>query len=426
MKEQTRPFRRLPRRREWLEYLGSGLLALLLSLTVWVMAVYEQDPPRTDYFERIPIRYINLGPDLVRVGNVEEYVRVTIRAPSSAWPTLTSDAVEATVDLQGLGVGIHNVDVKVRVHEKTAMVVQSSPVRVVVRLEECIEREVDVRTVVADPETVPLGYEMGPPQVEPQKVTLRGPRSLVESVSEVVATVWLRGSKTAVESQVTPVALDAEARQVGDDVDLTPQTVNVMLPVMPLAEFRDLTVKARVVGAPAAGYWVSNISVEPAAVTVQGKPEVIRSMPAVVSTEPIDVTGVKESVTRRVSLELPEDVSVYSADTSTQTVLVRVEVTPIIGGKTIQPTIEVLGLRSGLTATISPDTVDVILSGPMPELQALQVGDVSVVVNLFGLRTGRHMVAPTVVLPEGSSLRVEGMSPEIVEVTISQVSGGTR
>jgi YbbR domain-containing protein len=271
---------------------------------------------------------------------------------------------------------------------------------------------------------VPLGYEVGSPQVDPQKVRLRGPRSLVESVSEVVATVWLRGSKTAVESEVAPVALDGERTQVGADVEVSPQTVKVMLPVVPLAEFRDITVKAQVIGSPAAGYWVSNITVEPAAVTIQGKPEVIRSMPAVVSTEPIDVTGVKETVTRRVSLELPEDVSVYSADTSAQTVLVRVEVTPIIGGKTIQPKIEVLGLRSGLTATISPETIDVILSGPMPELQALQVGDVSVVVNLFGLRVGRHMVTPTVVLPEGSGLKVEGMSPEVVEVTIGQASGG--
>ncbi|MDI7274847.1 MAG: CdaR family protein, partial [Anaerolineae bacterium] len=159
MKEQTRPLRRPTRRREWLEYLGSGLLALLLSLTVWVMAIYEQDPPRTDFFEAIPIRYINLGANLIRVGNVEERARVTIRAPSSVWPTLTAEAIDATVDLQGLGVGVHNVDVKVRVHEKTAMVVRCSPVRVVVRIEECIERDVEVRTVIADPETVPLGYE---------------------------------------------------------------------------------------------------------------------------------------------------------------------------------------------------------------------------------------------------------------------------
>ncbi|MDI7274848.1 MAG: CdaR family protein, partial [Anaerolineae bacterium] len=248
---------------------------------------------------------------------------------------------------------------------------------------------------------------------------------LVESVSQVVATVWLRGSKTAVESQVVPVALDAKGRQVGEDVALTPSAVNVVLTVTPLAEFRDITVRAAIKGVPAAGYWVSNITVEPAAVTIQGKPEVIRSTPAVISTVPIDISGVNETVIKRVALELPDDVSVYTAEVGAQSVLVRVEVTPIIGGKTIQPKIEVLGLRNGLTATISPDTIDVILSGPMPDLQALQPGDVSVVVSLFGLRAGRHLVTPTVILPEGSSLEVQGRSPEVVEVVIGQAAGGS-
>ncbi|HPL28090.1 MAG TPA: CdaR family protein, partial [Anaerolineae bacterium] len=129
--------------------------------------------------------------------------------------------------------------------------------------------------------------------------------------------------------------------------------------------------------------------------------------------------GVKESFTRRVSLNLPEGVTVYSAGTSGQTVLVQVEVTPIIGGKTMQPKIEWLGLRSGYVVNITPSTVDVILSGPLPELQALQVEDVHVVVNLFGLGPGRFQVVPTVQLPDGSNLKVERMAPDAVEVTIT-------
>jgi YbbR domain-containing protein len=420
MREQGRPPRPATRR-AWLEYLSSGILAFLLATVIWVMAVNEQDPPRTSDFQGVPIQYANLAAGLVMVGEVEERASVTVRAPASYWP-LNPNVLEATVNLKGLGVGVHNVDLKLRSLDRAALVIKCTPTRVVVRLEESVSERADVETVVADPDTVPPGYATLPVRTVPTRVTLSGPRSLVESVDKVVATVWLRGSKSTVQNQVVPVPLNARG-EVVSGVELTPGSVAVTLDVMPLAEFRDVTIRAALKGAPAAGYWVSNITVEPAAVTIQGKPETIRTMPAVVSTVPIDVAGVGESFSRRVALELPEDVSVYSTDPQSQTVLVRVEVTAIIGGKTVQPKVEVLGLRSGLVATIAPDTVDVILSGPLPELQALELEDVRVVVNLVGLRPGRHMVTPEVVLPEGSGLRVQSVAPDPVEVTIAYDTG---
>lgn len=403
--------------------LGSAFLALLLALVVWVVAVGEQDPPRVDFFEGIPVKYINLDENLMLLGKVEERVRVTVRAPRSHWQTLTPDALEATVDLRDLEVGSHTVEIRVRTADKTATVVERTPARVVVHLEERVRREMDVQAAVTDIDHVPPGYTLLAPYIAPQKVMVAGPRSLVDSVSQVVAKVQLRGSKTAVESQVAPIAVDAQGAPVSG-VDLTPRTVTVRLEVEPKAEFRDVTMKAVLKGAPAPGYWVSNITIEPAAVTVEGKPEVIRTMPAVVSTVPIDIAGVKESISKRVALVLPEGVSVYSADTTGQTVLVRVEVTAIIGGKTMQPRVELLGLRSGLSATASPDNVDVILSGPLPELQALQAEDVRVVVNLFRLGTGRHKVTPTILLPEGSNLKVESFAPDVIEVTITTAPRG--
>lgn len=412
------------RRHSWLEDLGSGVLSLLLALVVWVVAVYEQDAPREDYFEGIPIKYINMGSGLELVGPREERVDVTLRAPSSRWSALKAPAaLEATVDLRGLGEGVHTLEVQVRAADRAAMIVKRTPARVVVRLEQTVRREVDVQPVVVDADSVPPGYSMATPRVNPGRVTIAGPRSLVDSVVEVVARVWLRGSKTNVESTVAPLALDKDG-QVVADVNLAPRTVAVTLMVEPMAEFRDVTVRAVLKGAPAAGYWVSNITVEPAAVTVQGKPEIIRTIPAVVSTVPIDITGLKESQNKRVGLTLPEGVTVYSTEASGQGVTVRIEVTAIQGGKTVQPRVEVLNLRSGLTATLAPDSVDVILSGPMPDLQALQAEDVRVVVNLFGLGVGRHRVTPTILLPEGTTLKVESVAPDAVEVVISASARG--
>jgi len=422
MRESPKPSRRLRGSPPWWVDGRSAVLALLLAVVVWVVAVYEQDPPQAKDFAGVSIQYTNIQPDLELVGTPVQWVNVTARAPKSHWALQPSPVVfEATADLSGLAEGTYSVDVKVRSLDRAATVVACSPPRVVVRLEQRLSREVPVHVQVADPETTPLGYATAEPKVTPDKVTVSGPRTAVEQVKEVVAKVLLRGSKTAIEAPVALSALNADGQPV-NGVQISPAMATVQVEVSALAEFRDVTVRADVPGTPAAGYWVSGVTVEPATVTVQGRPEIIRQMASVVSTAPVDVTGVKESFSRRVALKLPEGVTVYSGDTSAQTVLVHVEVSPVMGGKTVQPKIQWLGLRSGNVVHISPDTIDVILSGPLPELQALQLEDVRVVVNLFGLAPGRYQLTPTVQLPEGSNLKVERFAPETVEVTISSTS----
>jgi hypothetical protein len=67
---------------------------------------------------------------------------------------------------------------------------------------------------------------------------------------------------------------------------------------------------------------------------------------------------------------------------------------------------------------VSPEVADVILSGPLPELQNLDPEDVRVVLDLLGLRLGTHKLQPTVLLPEGSKLEIKTIQPETIEVTI--------
>jgi YbbR domain-containing protein len=61
--------------------------------------------------------------------------------------------------------------------------------------------------------------------------------------------------------------------------------------------------------------------------------------------------------------------------------------------------------------------VDVILSGPIPELGAITPTDIRAVVDVNGLEIGTHQVEVDVdVLPEG--VWVETVLPATVEVTI--------
>ena len=101
-----------------------------------------------------------------------------------------------------------------------------------------------------------------------------------------------------------------------------------------------------------------------------------------------------------------------------QSVLVRLSIAALEGSLPITLPLEVVGLPPELKATLSPASVELLLTGPLPLLNNLTPGGIRISVNLTGLEVGVHQVAPVVdLLP--SQVKVASILPESVEVTIS-------
>ncbi|MCW5854216.1 MAG: hypothetical protein KIT87_29380, partial [Anaerolineae bacterium] len=86
-------------------------------------------------------------------------------------------------------------------------------------------------------------------------------------------------------------------------------------------------------------------------------------------------------------------------------------------GRTIERVPQIRGLAPGATATLSPSRVQLILSGPIPQLRALDPDrDMSVFVDVAGLGPGVHTVPVQArVTPDSLQMR---LVPERIEVTI--------
>jgi YbbR domain-containing protein len=190
----------------------------------------------------------------------------------------------------------------------------------------------------------------------------------------------------------------------------------VNVPISQQGGFRDVAVKVVVTGQQAPGYRVENISVFPPVVTVfASDPELVNSLPGVVETQPLDLQDAEEDITTRLALNLPENVTLVGA----QTVQVTVGISPIQTSLTLlnQP-IVVIGLTEGLAVQIFPQTVDVIISGPLPTLDALTPQDVIVTVDITGLGLGTHQLIPVVDVLLGN-VDVESILPGTIEVVLS-------
>lgn len=391
---------------------NSIIMALLLALVVWSVATSETNPSRESlYPEALPIEVVGIPDGLVVYQRSTTTVRLKIRAPLANWDQLSPRSFRVIADLKGLGVGLHQVPLSYQVVDPQVAITSIEPSAVGIRLEQLKTRIFDVHSDVLD--TAPQAFTVKPPTVNPQQVTLSGPGVLVDQVTEVVADVFLRGAKAPFDREITLVARDAQANTV-QGVTITPGTAMVNVQVEQRVGYKDVSIKATLKGAPASGYWVSNIVVDPSSVTIVGSADVLAKIAGFVETVPVDVTGATADVTKRVALSLPDSVTALNNEGTS----IQVSVTPILGGQTVRRNVIVQGLRRGLNLSLSPAQVDVILSGPLPTLQNLSPDDVQVVIDASALGAGTFQLKLRVpIVPD--SLKVQSIVPDSVQVTLT-------
>ena len=404
--------------RKIVQSLSTFALSVVLAIMVWFVAVQEQNPPtEADYVPSIHLEVENIPPGTIIFGDMPDRVTLRLRAPQSSWDALSPSKFRAWIDLGNLPPGLHDVPVQVEVSDRSVIVVEKRPGTINVRLEALTEVQAPINVDVVD--AAPLGYIARSPVVDPITATVSGPASIVNQVNKVWAEVYMRGAKETVERSVDLTVRDINGN-VLSRVTIAPPKAHVTIPVEQRFGYRDVSVRVVITGEVASGYWISNIVVDPSTVTVVGGPSALNQIPGFVETSEVDVSNAAEGVTERVALNLPSGVSVVQpenqADNPGGGVLVTVDVAAIEGGQTVQRPVTFQGLRETRWATASPPQVDVILSGPLPRLNALTIRDVKVIADLFGLDPGIHKVKPTVVVPEG--LRVESILPDTIEVEI--------
>lgn len=393
---------------------GNLILAFFMAVVVWVAAIIAVDPNQESVYPRpVPLELVGQDDSMLQLETIPGNVRITLNAPQSIWTQLNDDPelIRAWIDLSGLGKGEHVVPVKTQVQISPAEVISVEPAEVTVLLEPSKTSDFEVNlSVTGDPA---LGYSLGVPSVDPPQVAVTGPESLVDQVVQIVATLDVNGANTNISRDVQVQALDGNGSAVRGIV-LSPQTVRGNQPVNLLGGYRNVVVKVETTGEPADGYWLTNISVSPPNVTVfSTDPQLVNELPGFVETNLIDLTGLRDDVDIRASLNLPEGITLVGEES----VLVRLSIAAQEGTLPISLPIEAIGLPPDMEASFIPESVDLLLAGPLPILNNLKPAEIRLVANLSGMEPGIYQVTPIVdLLP--SQVRVISIQPETVAATI--------
>lgn len=394
--------------------LSTLILALVLAVVVWISAVTAANP-NVERSRTVPLEIIGLDSDMLVVGNVPTQVRVTLEAPSSVMDSMdaSENAIQAWVDITGLDPGTHDLEVQVNINPSFRPVRRTSviPEFVSITLEPLLTRTLTVRLEVTGEPAV--GYTKGRRTLEPSSVAVSGAASLVSQIDEVKAFMDITGAVETIQRDVALVAVDQNGEPVSG-VTITPLDVNVTQPIFLQGGYRNVIVRVVTEGQPANGYKLTNITVSPLNVVVfSSDPQLVNDLPGYVETEPVDLTDAVDDIDTYVGINLPEGVTMVGD----QFVLVQVSIAAIEGSLTMSLPVIPVGLLPIQEALISPEIVDVILSGPVPILDAMTSDDVRVWVDVTDLELGAYQLEPNVdVIPD--RIEVEAVLPSTVSVEI--------
>ncbi len=398
------------------------LWALALAVAVWISSVTSSDPNQTRALDApVPVEIIGQSSNLIFSNAIPKEVEITLRAPNSVWKIIDADpkVVRVILDVSGLSAGSHTAELQVQVNARPVQIVSVSPKTVDFTLEPLITKSFEVDLEVTGEASV--GYQVGAPNLEPGTILVAGAQSQVEKVSRASISIDLDNQRESIDQTLKVTLLDEAGKKV-EGLSVTPETIHVSLPVSQQGGYRDVAVKVTTLGRVATGYRLTDISVFPPVVTIySADPALVNSLPGVLETQPLDLQNVQEDIATRVKLSLPPGVTVIGE----QTVLVQAGVSPIESSVTISSErIEIVGLDSELNVQISPTSVDIILSGPLPLLETLTRQSVRVTVDLTGLSAGTYQLSPTVEVLVANVV-VESILPNTIEVVLTPLESGT-
>jgi YbbR domain-containing protein len=402
---------------KWLKVnFGTLLLSLILSLTVWFIAVNEDDPrverpldyPIEIQFEGVPEGYQITNPSTRQAS-------VMLLTTQSIWEEFSADDIRLVANMEGLDQGTYKVPLQSVVARQLVKVTDINPESVIVTLEVKQTKDLPIRVVTLG--SPALSYTAEEPIADPQNAVITGPESLVARVVELRAAINLTNRQESLDQLVQITALDEDGLEV-EGVQISPETVRVEVEITQQPNYRLVSVIPKIEGQTdlvEAGYLVTEVTVTPQWVTIfSSDPQAFEDLPGFIETVPLNLAGATDDIEQQLQLNLPPGFSLAFE----QTVTVKVDIEPRTNSITINRPLEVRGVADNLYALLSPDEVSIILTGPAAILNTLQPEEIIVIVDVTDLEPGTYQLTPQLIgIP--AIIDASGPIPATIQVTIS-------
>jgi YbbR domain-containing protein len=389
------------------------VLSLILAILIWVNASQTEDPTQ-DRWLQITLDYVGQPDQSVLLSAVRQSVQIFFEGPASVVNGLGANDFVAVVDLSRVSFGQEEL-VQVQVRSLVSGVtILSQPEPVNVLLEQLVTLEVEVELDVRG--EVARGHVQGEALIDPQTIAVSGAASSVETLDRARVTVFLSNDRDTIVESAQPIFYDRQGRVASvSGLSMSTDQIQITIPVNEAANYAEKFIAIDLVGEPAPGYRLLSVKAEPPSVLVQGSPTQISALTQV-RTELVDITGLTASFRQKVSLALPTGIALDEV----VEIFVDVEIEPFLTTRPYNRGVLLQGLAEDLVATVDPESVRVVLFGPLPILETLLDEEVRLTLDLFDLDVGIYSLEPEVDFPD-RGIELRSVQPSLVSVNITRM-----
>lgn len=412
--------------------LGLKILAFLVAALMWLIVVNIDDPIINQTYSGIQVNVINeeIVTDSDRTYQIvddTQEVSVTVTAKRSVLTKIEAEDITATADMKELTLDTQiPIEVSINGFSGKYVSAYSTPRNLQVKIED--EAKNNFPVTASSIGTVRDGYTIGELSVDPEQVTFRGPKTIIDSISKVVAEVDVSGLSDDATLEASLVLYDANnnvvdqtrlANNLGKDGISVKVTLNQVKTVSVVADDSMITA--------AEGYTISDITAEPQTLDVSGSEEELTGFDEIeIPAEALEATDITESYETNVDIAeyLPKGVSLVDPNASSVIISVTVEQP---GAKTYEVStnsITVNDLADTLELSYATVDLEVQIRGPSEVLNTFSIAKKVSIDLMDYTEPGNYTVPVTVELPEGCSLAGDLSVDVILEKKSAEENNG--
>ena len=414
------------------------IMSVAIAVVLWLIVVNIDNPTGTNYYTLNDVELINkeyvessdtIGKMCMPEQN-QDSVKVAITATKKIRDKIKVTDISAVADLQqAVSLDTNPVMVPITVTCSVPGVspsdIKVTPQNLSVNLDEKETQEFVVNVSRGD--TKPgKDYEVGSLTASPEKVRITGPKTLINKIDKVNASIDVDGATEDVIQETDVKIIDKNGEEF-TDTDMGYLNVSKVYVTAKLWKIRQgVQISAGYVGTPAEGYQVGAVRTVPDTISVAGSAEGLESLAdnnnvIAIPEDSIDISGESEDVEKKISLTnlLPDNVKLTSD--SSEDVWVTVSILPAGSREFELPTknIEVKNKPKDLQVTFETAQIEVRIKSDNKDLDDLNNDkDIKASIDLDGKKEGSYEVPVEIVLPDGYET-VEDVTTEVV------ISSGT-
>ena len=396
----------------FLKNIDIKLLSLFFAIILWLYIAGGENPIVENFID-ISLTQINLSEGLV-IKEFPANVSVGIRGPKNIINNLSSNQINGIVNFSEISKeGIYKLKVEVEPPKKT-QITRVIPSEIKVEVEKVLTKEVEVEySLIGVPEK---GYSLtDEPQFNPSMVKIIGAQSVLDNIKQIICAIDISGIKEDLSRKLKVKAVDVNGNEV-KEVKIEPDMVEVSISLTRGYPEKQLTVKPKIIGKPAPGYYISEILSSPDEIKIFGTYSKISDI-EFLETIPIDVNGITKTLSVKVPPALEEGLNIV--DGEVELIEVTIQVKEVIIQKILK-NISVLpqNLSPFVSCEIKPEIIDITVEGKNILIDKLEAKDIKAFVKFTDNFKVEQKVKVQVDLPEGISLiKIE---PEEVTVLINK------